>query len=155
MTETRIDSESLFIKAPAEKVYRALTGQAAIRQWKAPEGMYMEIFHYNPMVNGTYRVALCYNDPNAKGKSTDNTDRVNGKFLELDPAKKIVEAIRFESSDPAFTGEMIMTTELTPEKGGTRVTFTAEQVPEGISPEDHARGMHSSLENLAQFLSKE
>jgi hypothetical protein len=63
-----------------------------------------------------------------------------------------VEAIRFDSPDPMFAGEMIMTTELAPEKGGTLVTFTAEQVPEGITHDDHIKGMESSLENLAGFI---
>ncbi|MEO8173240.1 MAG: SRPBCC domain-containing protein [Sediminibacterium sp.] len=152
MTEPRKDTASIFIKAAAEKAYQALTAQSSIREWKAPVGMHMEIFHYNPRVGGTYRIALRYKDQKIKGKSSDNLDMVNGKFLELVPVKKIVEAVRFESTDPLFAGEMIMTTELATEKGGTRVTLIAEQIPPGITPEDHAAGMDSSLENLKVFL---
>ena len=76
---------------------------------------------------------------------------MKGRFLELVADHKIVEAISFDTSDPAFAGEMIMTTELVSEKGATRVTFTATQVPPGITEADHSAGMNSSLENLAHF----
>jgi hypothetical protein len=47
-----------------------------------------------------------------------------------------------------------LTTDLIVEKGGTRVAFIAEQVPEGISHEEHLNGMESSLQNLEKFLAK-
>jgi hypothetical protein len=39
-----------------------------------------------------------------------------------------------------------------PVDGGTRVDFIAEDVPEGISAEDHAAGLESSLANLAAYV---
>jgi hypothetical protein len=59
-------------------------------------------------------------------------------------------SVLFESGDPAFAGEMIMTWTFDPAPGGTRVTIVAEQVPAAISAEDHAAGLSSSLENLAR-----
>ena len=149
--EPRIDTASRLIKASPAKIYKALTTQADLLQWKAPEGIRMEIFHYNFRVDGTYRLALYYKDRSAKGKTGSNSDMVKSRFLELVPDHKIVEAITFDSSDKTFAGEMIMTTELTSEKGATKVTFSAAHVPTGITPEDHATGMNSSLENLAKF----
>lgn len=149
MSETRIDTTSRLIRATAPKIWDALTQQSALRQWKAPAGMHLEIFHYNARVDGTYRVALRYDNPSTKGKSGENADIVNARFLEMEPNKKIVEAIRFESDDPSFAGEMMLTTELTSKKGGTRVTFIAENVPAGISHEDHIKGMEASLEQLS------
>ena len=35
---------------------------------------------------------------------------------------------------------------------GTRVSIVAEDVPDGISAEDHAEGLASSLLNLAAYL---
>ncbi|MES2006300.1 MAG: SRPBCC domain-containing protein [Bacteroidota bacterium] len=149
--EPRIDTASRLIKASPSKIYKALTTQSDLMQWKAPDGMRMEIFHYNFRVDGTYRMALYYKDRSAKGKTGGNSDIVKGKFIELVTDHKIVEAISFDSPDPTFAGELIMTTELVSEKGATRVTFTATHVPGGIAPEDHATGMNSSLENLAKF----
>lgn len=75
----------------------------------------------------------------------DGTDRFEGQFVELVPERRIVERVRFESEDPAFAGEMRLITTLEPEAGGTRVTLLAEDVPSGISAEDHAVGMASAL----------
>jgi hypothetical protein len=47
---------------------------------------------------------------------------------------------------------MTMTWELSEENGATRVLVTAVDVPTGISPDDHAVGMQSSLANLAAFV---
>jgi hypothetical protein len=60
----------------------------------------------------------------------------------------------FESGDPSFAGEMTITTTLVPVSGGTKVIFTAKNVPAGIRPEDHYKGMMSTLENLADFTQK-
>ena len=64
----------------------------------------------------------------------------------------MVQSATFKSSDPAFAGEMIITWSLAAAPGGTDVTVTADNVPAGISAEDHAAGLASSLENLAKFL---
>jgi hypothetical protein len=37
-------------------------------------------------------------------------------------------------------------------EGGTRVEFVADDVPDGVSSEDHAAGLTSSLDNLARHL---
>lgn len=60
----------------------------------------------------------------------------------------------FESDDPAFSGTMTMTWEVTAIDGGTRVDITADDVPDGISPEDHAAGLASSLANLAEYVER-
>lgn len=149
--EQRIDTAFRYIKAPADKIYKALTIPAQLLLWKAPKGMRMEIFHFNFRVEGTYRLALYYNDRSQPGKAGNNSDIVLGRFIELISNRKITEAVHFQSTDPSFAGEMIMTTELEPEKGGTKVIITATHVPLGISVEDHLVGMESSLANLALF----
>jgi hypothetical protein len=37
---------------------------------------------------------------------------------------------------------------------GTRVEFRADDVPPGISAEDHAAGLNSSLANLARYVER-
>ena len=58
----------------------------------------------------------------------------------------------FVSDDPAYAGTMTMTCEVTAVEAGTRVDIVAEDVPDGISAEDHAAGLASSLTNLATYL---
>ena len=74
------------------------------------------------------------------------------RFVEVVPPVRLVQAVDFLSDDLAFTGTMTMTWELVPVEGGTRVVVTADDVPIGISAEDHAAGMQSSLAKLAAFV---
>ena len=45
-----------------------------------------------------------------------------------------------------------MTWEVTGVEGGSRVDITADDVPDGVSPEDHEAGLTSSLVNLARYV---
>jgi hypothetical protein len=49
---------------------------------------------------------------------------------------------------------MTMTWELSAVDGGTRVEIRADDVPTGISAEDHAAGLASSLANVAAYLER-
>ena len=86
------------------------------------------------------------------GKSTADSDVVEARFVELVPDVRVVQAVEFVSDDPAFAGTMTMTWSLEPVDGGTLVTIRADDVPPGISAEDHAAGMAASLRNLARFV---
>jgi uncharacterized protein YndB with AHSA1/START domain len=98
---------------------------------------------------------LTYADAStARGKSTANSDIVEARFVELVPGVRLVQAVDFVSDDPANAGTMTMTWELTPIDTGTRVDIRADDVPAGISAEDHAAGLASSLANLASFLER-
>lgn len=98
-------------------------------------------------------MALTYrgDHPNA-GKSSDNTDVVEGQFAELVPNERVVQLVTFQSNDRAFAGEMRMTWSLSPAAGGTDVSIIAENVPTGISKVDHDVGMRSTLDKLARFV---
>jgi hypothetical protein len=63
-----------------------------------------------------------------------------------------VEAVRFESQDPALAGEMRITVSLADVEGGTKVTMFFEDIPRGISLEDNQRGLKSSLAKLADLV---
>ena len=82
------------------------------------------------------------------GKSSADSDVVKGSFVHLVPGREVSQRFEFESSDPRFAGAMTMTWKLEPEGLGTLVQVTAENVPPGISAEDHEAGIASSLENL-------
>jgi hypothetical protein len=72
----------------------------------------------------------------------------------LAPHQKIVQSVQFESDDPQFAGEMVMSWLLTPAPEGTTVQITAENVPEGISAADHAAGFAATLANLAALFQR-
>jgi len=147
----RIDTASLIIAAPAETIYRAFVDGAALLAWLPPAGMTGELLEFDPRPGGAFRMALHYSTP-GHGKTTEDTDVVDAEFAELVPGHRLVQRVRFKSDDPAFAGTMRMVWDLEPAPGGTRVIFLAEDVPPGISKEDHDTGLRSSLDNLAKYV---
>jgi uncharacterized protein YndB with AHSA1/START domain len=148
---TRTDSASRRIRATPAAIYQALISAKALETWLPPVGMTGEILEFDPVPGGRYRMILRYVD-GTTGKSGGNQDIAEARFVELVPDQRVIQAVDFVSDDPRFAGTMTMSTLLTSLGDETEVRFVAEDVPEGISPEDHAAGMNSSLENLAKFL---
>ncbi|ODT06298.1 MAG: ATPase [Mesorhizobium sp. SCN 65-20] len=151
MATRRTDTRSRIIKAAPEAVYRGLVEADAVASWRPPQGMRAEILAFDPREGGTYRMAFIYQDAGSHGKSRNNADVFEGRFVELARNSRVVELIEFESDDPAFAGVMRIVTTLEPVTGGTRVTVSCEDVPPGIGEDDHQKGIASSLENLAAF----
>ncbi|WP_439600258.1 SRPBCC family protein [Devosia sp.] len=147
----RIDTASLIIAAPAETIYGAFIDAEALLAWLPPEGMTGELLAFEPRPGGAFRMALHYGTP-GHGKTTADTDVVESEFAELVPGQRVVQLVRFRSDDPAFAGTMRMVWDLEPAEGGTRVIFLGEDVPPGISKEDHDAGLRSSLENLKVYV---
>lgn len=148
----RIDSASRVIMASPQTIYQAFLTPEAFVSWLPPKGMSGQIDMFDPRVGGAYRMTLTYEmDDSPPGKTSENTDVAQGKFLELVPGKRIVQAIKFNSEDPAYSGEMIQKWFLEDVSEGTKVTIVCENVPEGIRKEDHDTGLKSTLENLAIF----
>lgn len=148
----RTDNASRIIMASPETIYQAHLDPKAVAAWRPPKGMTCRIYAFNPQEGGTYKMAFIYTDKEqAYGKTSAHEDVFSGRFEELIPNKKIVEIVTFESDDPAFAGELKFTTTLTAVASGTEVDVKAENVPAGITREDHQAGMDSSLQNLAEF----
>jgi uncharacterized protein YndB with AHSA1/START domain len=153
---TRTDTVSRIVNALSETVYAALVDPTALIQWLPPTGMSARFEKFDARPGGGFRMVLTYADSaSSPGKSTADSDIVDIRFLELTPACRIVQAITFESDDQAFSGVMTMTWELSPVDAGTRVEIRADNVPQGISADDHAAGMASSLANLAAYIEEQ
>lgn len=149
----RTDSASRLIHADPERVFAALVDAGALAQWLPPRGMSGHFERFDPRPGGSYRLVLTYDDVSSgAGKATPESDIVEARFLEVVPGVRIVQAVDFISADPSLAGTMTMTWELSIDGSGTRVEIRADDVPPGISPDDHAVGMESSLANLAAFL---
>jgi uncharacterized protein YndB with AHSA1/START domain len=139
--------------APVDRVFDALVDRDALLAWLPPGGMTARFERFDPRPGGSYRLVLTYADPtDARGKASPDSDIVDGRFVDLVPNARVVQAVDFVSDDPAFAGTMTMTWAVCAVEGGTRVDITAEDVPDGISAEDHATGLANSLENLATYV---
>lgn len=149
----RTDTASRVIAAAPHRVYAALVDPDALTAWLPPEGMSGRFERFDARPGGTYRMVLTYADASAApGKATADSDVVEARFVEIVPGVRVVQAVDFVSADPAFAGTMTMTWELTRVREGTRVDMRAEDVPAGISAEDHAAGLASSLGHLDRWL---
>lgn len=149
----RTDTASRVIAAPPERVYAAFVDPRALIAWLPPDGMSGRFERFDAHPGGSYRMILTYADASgAPGKATADSDVVEGRFLDVVPGARVVQAVDFVSDDPTYAGTMTMTWEVTPVDAGTRVEIRADDVPDGITAEDHAAGLVSSLANLAAYL---
>ena len=145
---------SRFIRAPREALYRSFTDPAALAAWQAPGEMTAQVHEFDARVGGGYRMSLFYpaSEQANRGKTSEREDRFTAWFVELTPPTRIVQAITFDSKDPAFAGVMTMVITFEERDGGTEVTILFEHIPPGIRPEDNEVGTRSSLEKLARYV---
>ena len=141
------------ISADLEQVFDVLVDRIALETWLPPDGMTGRFERFDPAPGGSYRLILTYADPAGAGaKSSVDSDIVEARFVDIAKNDRVVQAVDFVSNDPAYAGTMTMTWAVYATDEGTMVEFTADDVPDGISAEDHSTGMTSSLENLANYL---
>jgi uncharacterized protein YndB with AHSA1/START domain len=147
---------SRIIKAPRRAVYEACLDADALARWRVPDNMTARVHAFEAREGGFYRMSLAYRDPTQSpgGKTSQDTDTFQGRFVELVPDEKIVEAIEFESRASEFAGEMTMTTRLADADGGTDITILCHDLPSGIRPEDNEAGTRQSLNKLAALFEK-
>jgi uncharacterized protein YndB with AHSA1/START domain len=149
----RTDRASRVVNAPVARVFNALVDRDALETWLPPRGMSARFERFDPTPGGSYRLVLTYDDPTkSRGKASADSDIVETRYVDIVPNDRVVQAVDFVSEDPAFAGTMTMTWTVRAVDGGTRVEITADDVPDGISCDDHAAGLTSSLDNLARYV---
>jgi len=147
---SRTDTAFRVIAAPTDRVYAALIDPDALAAWLPPAGMSGRFERFDARPGGSYRMVLTYADAStAPGKATADSDVVEARFVDIVPGVRVVHGVDFVSDDPRYAGTMTMTWEITATEAGTRVDIRADDVPAGISADDHAAGLASSLANLA------
>jgi uncharacterized protein YndB with AHSA1/START domain len=140
------------IRAQPKEVYAAFLDPTALVDWLPPGEMTGEIHEFDARVGGGYRMSLFYppDERALRGKTSEREDMVNVRFVELAPPSRIVEAVSFVTTDPAFSGEMTMTVTFEEVTGGTEVTLVFENLPPGLWAEDNEAGARLSLAQLAR-----
>lgn len=148
---SRVDRAARVVSAPRSVVWRAFVEPELLARWLAPAGMTCRVEAFEPWTGGAYRLVLTY-DARGAGKTTADSDVTEGRFVDVTPPERLVQTVRFRSADAAFAGEMRVEWTLSDVRDGTRVAVAASDVPAGISAEDHAAGLGSSLQNLARLM---
>jgi len=143
---------SRIIKARPEALYAAFMHPAALVDWLPPAEMTGRIHTFDARVGGGYRMSLFYppNQRSPRGKTSDREDKVNVRFVELEPPRRIVEAVSFVTGDPALLGEMTIVVTFDAMPFGTEVTFLCKDLPPGLRAEDNEAGSRLSLQQLAR-----
>ncbi|WP_028733733.1 SRPBCC family protein [Rhizobium leguminosarum] len=154
MNTGRSTTVSRFIAAPRQRINRAFLDADAVATWLPPGSMKGIVHAFEGREGGAFSMSLVYPDDEASqpGKSSDKTDRFEGRFAKLVPDERIVWATAFDSEDEGFSGEMTVTTILSPADGGTDVTMVCDNIPSGIRLEDNEEGCRLTLDNLAAFV---
>jgi uncharacterized protein YndB with AHSA1/START domain len=148
----RVDEAHRVVPAPPESVFAALTDAAARAAWLPPTGMTATVEWFDARPGGGYRMVLAYDDVAQRGKSGDNRDVVEVRFVELLAPRRVVETAEFVSDDPDLAGTMTMTWTVEPRPGGSLVSIEARDVPPGIHQREHLTAFASSLDHLAEHV---
>jgi uncharacterized protein YndB with AHSA1/START domain len=149
MTSTRI---SHHIRAARPIVYRALLDPGAVAQWRVPAGMTSRVHWFDAREGGTFRVSLTYDSSDKAGKTTASTDTYQGHFVKLVTDELVVEAVEFETDDPAMKGEMTITIMLADADGGTDLHAVHDGLPPGLAEADNETGWRMALDKLAALV---
>jgi uncharacterized protein YndB with AHSA1/START domain len=145
-------SAARIINARPEELYAAFMDPAALVAWLPPAEMTGQIHAFDARVGGGYRMSLFYppTERSFRGKTSEREDSVNVRFVELVPARRIVQTVNFDTTDPAFFGEMTMVITFAQASGGTEVAIACTNLPSGLRAEDNEAGSRLSLEQLAR-----
>jgi uncharacterized protein YndB with AHSA1/START domain len=117
-----------------------------------PDGMSSHVHEFDAREGGSFRISLTYDAATRTGKSATHTDTYHGHFVKLVPNEQVVEALEFETGDPALRGEMTITTTLADVDGSTEVLIVHEGLPEGVPVADNETGTRMALANLAKLV---
>ena len=134
------------LKAPPERIYKAVLDPAASAKWLPPHGFTCTVHHLDAKVGGTFKMSFT-------NFSSGKSHTFGGKYLELKPGERIVLTDVFD--DPNLPGEMRTTWTFKKVLVGTEVNILQENIPAAIPPEACYLGWQESLTLLAQLVEPE
>lgn len=134
------------LKAPAERVYKAVLDPAANCKWLPPHGFTCTVHILDAKVGGTYKMSFT-------NFSTGKSMPFGGRYVELKPGERIVATDAFD--DPNMPGEMRTTYAFKKVSVGTEVSIVQEGIPAMIPVEACYLGWQESLEQLAALVEPE
>jgi uncharacterized protein YndB with AHSA1/START domain len=131
------------LRTTPERLFKAFTDPDAMAKWLPPYGFTCKVFEMDAKVGGTFRMAFT-------NFSTGNGHAFGGKYLELEPGKRLRYTDVFE--DASLPGEMVTTVTMTAVSVGTALEVTQEGIPDVIPTEACYLGWQESLMQLAQLV---
>jgi uncharacterized protein YndB with AHSA1/START domain len=134
------------LKAPPERVYRAMITPEAMVKWSPPNGFTATVHSIDVRVGGTYKMSFT----NFSGGGSHS---FGGRYLEIVENEKLVYTDAFD--DPSLPGTMTTTVTMKQVSVGTELTIVQEGIPEAIPVEMCYLGWQESLVLLALVVEPE
>ncbi len=134
------------LRAPPERVYRALLDADAVAKWLPPYGFTCTVHHMDARVGGAYRMSFT-------NFASGRAHSFGGEYRELVPAEKIRYTDKFD--DPNLLGVITVTVDLKKVSCGTELSVEQAGVPEVIPAEACYLGWQESLLQLAKLVEPE
>jgi uncharacterized protein YndB with AHSA1/START domain len=134
------------LRAPPERVYRALTTPEAMTKWIAPHGFTATIHHMEPKVGGTFKMSFT-------NFTTRQSSSFGGEYLELVPNELLRYTDKFD--DPDLPGVIQVTISLKAVSCGTDLSIVQEGIPDVIPVEMCYLGWQESLALLSMLVEPE
>lgn len=131
------------LRTTPDRLFKAFTDPDAMAKWLPPFGFTCKVFEMDAKVGGSFRMAFT-------NFSTGNGHAFGGKYLELEPGKRLRYTDVFEDSN--LPGEMVTTVTMTAVSVGTALEVTQEGIPDVIPTEACYLGWQESLMQLAQLV---
>ena len=150
----RVDSTraTRWVRAAPADVYRALLDPFAVAAWRVPNGMTATIHQFDAREGGRFRISLHPGGLSAGNETLERSQTFRGRFSRLVPGELVVEAIQFESPDPAMAGTLQITTELREADGGCEVTMIYDDIPAGADRDADEVAIQMALVRLAAWV---
>jgi uncharacterized protein YndB with AHSA1/START domain len=133
-------------KAPPNRVFRAFTDVAMLRQWWGPRGFTTPEAELDARPGGKYRLHM--------RSPEGNIHVLSGTFREVSPPKKLVYTWIWEQGDMAGL-ETLVTIDFRAKDGGTELALTHEKLPSATSRDRHNAGWSSSFDCLVEILARD
>ena len=131
------------LKAKPELVYKAFLDPEALSRWLPPNGFLCKVFHLEPKVGGTFKMAFTQ-------FNNGHSHSFGGEYLELVPNERIRYTDVFDDSN--LPGTIEVTVALRAVSCGTELHVTQAGVPAVIPEEACDLGWQESLRHLARLV---
>src|SRR4051812_41409426 len=111
---------SRLIPAAPDAVWDALMDPEALARWLPPGDMTGVVHAFDGRAGGGFEMSLYYPEDEAErvGKTSAREDRTRVRFVALEPGRRVVWAVLFDTDDPSLRSEMTITVSLEPAPGG-------------------------------------
>lgn len=130
------------LKAAPEKVWRALTQPAALKQWMAPDDAYrIPVAETDLRVGGRYHLIM---------RSPDGQEHdVSGIYRIIEPNRRLAYTWAWKSTPER---ESLVTIDLRAAGNGTELTLRHEQFADAEARDHHEKGWTGCLARLEKIM---